>query len=151
VVAAGGIADGRGLAAALTLGAEGVMMATRFINTTECHAHQDIKAELINRQEYDTTIIDKTLKLQGRALKNALVDEILELESRGAKMDEIFPLITGERVKNAWINGDVDEAAFMVGQTVGLIKNVMSCQQLLDGMASDAEAAIRRAINSFLN
>lgn len=151
VVAAGGIADGRGLAAALTLGAEGVMMATRFINTTECHAHHNIKAELIKRQEYDTILIDKTLKLQGRALKNALVDEILELESRGAKMDEIFPLITGERVKNAWVNGNVGEAAFMVGQAVGLIKNVMSCQQLLDEMVSEAEATIRRALNFFLN
>lgn len=149
VVATGGIADGRGLAAALTLGAEGVMMATRFINTTECHAHQNIKAELIKRQEYDTTLIDKTLKLQGRALKNALVDEILDLESRGATLEEIFSLITGERVKKAWLTGEVEEAAFMVGQTIGLIKNVVSCQQLLDSMVSEAEAALMRAQKAF--
>lgn len=78
VVAAGGIADGRGLAAALALGAEGVMMATRFISTAECHAHPNIKNELVKRQEMDTTLIDKTFNLQGRALKNALVDEILD-------------------------------------------------------------------------
>ncbi|NPV91920.1 MAG: nitronate monooxygenase [Firmicutes bacterium] len=149
VVAAGGIADGRGLAAALTLGAEGVMMATRFINTNECHAHPNIKNELIKRQEMDTTLIDKSFNLQGRALKNALVDQILDLEEKGAKFEEVFPLLTGQRVKQAWISGDVDEAAFMVGQSIGLIKNVVSCQQLLDDMVSEAEAAIKRVSGLF--
>jgi nitronate monooxygenase len=149
VVATGGIADGRGLAAALTLGAEGVLMATRFINTTECHAHPNIKNELVKRQEMDTTLIDKKLNLQGRALKNALVEKILDLEENGAKLEDVFPLITGQRVKRAWMDGNVHEAAFMVGQSVGLIKNVMSCQELLDDMVSVAEATIRRVNSLF--
>ncbi len=149
VVAAGGIADGRGMAAALTLGAEGIMMASRFICTTECHAHPNIKNELIKRQEMDTTLIDKSFNLQGRALKNALVDEVLKLEAQGAKFEEVFPLLTGQRVKQAWIDGDVDNAAFMVGQSIGLIKRVVSCQQLLDNMVSKAEAAIKRVSGLF--
>lgn len=149
IVAAGGIADGRGLAAALALGAEGVMMATRFINTTECHAHPNIKEELIRRQEMDTILIDKKLGLQGRALRNVLVDEILELEKKSAQLEDIFPLITGQRVKKAWIDGNIAEAAFMVGQSIGLIKDVISCQQLLDGMVSEAEAIINRASKVF--
>lgn len=149
VVAVGGIANGKGLAAALALGAEGVMMATRFISTTECHAHPNIKNELVKRQEMDTTLIDKKFNLQGRALKNALVDEILELEEKGAKFEDVFPLITGQRVKQAWIDGDVGKAAFLVGQSIGLIKNVVSCQQLLDDMVSQAEATINKVSRLF--
>lgn len=152
MVAVGGIADGRGLAAALTLGAEGIMMATRFINTTECHAHINIKNELIKRQEMDTTLIDRKFNLQGRALKNLLTANIQELEEQeGTTLEDVFPLITGHRVKKAWIDGDVDKAAFMVGQSVGLIKDVLSCQQLLDTMMADAEAAIQKAAFAFLD
>lgn len=149
VVAAGGIADGRGLAAALALGAEGVMMATRFICTTECYAHSNIKQELIKRQELDTTLIDKTFNLQGRALKNTLVDKILNLEKNGAAFEEVFPLITGQRVKQAWVDGDVDNAAFMVGQSVGLIKKVVSCKKLLDDMVAEAEIIFSRGTKIF--
>lgn len=149
VVAAGGIADGRGLAAALALGAEGVMMATRFINTTECHAHPNIKAELVKRQEMETTLIDKKFNLQGRALKNALVEEILALEEQGATFEEVFPLITGQRVRQAWIDGDVAKAAFMVGQSIGLINDVLSCRELLDSMVNEAEVVIKRIANLF--
>jgi len=143
VVTTGGIADGRGLAAALTLGAEAVMMATRFINTQECQVHDNIKQEIIKRQEQDTTLICKSLNLQGRALKNGLTQRVLDIEAEGQELERIFPLITGQRVKQAWLNGDVDGAAFMVGQSIGLIHNVLSCQELLDGMVVDAEAILR--------
>lgn len=143
VVAVGGIADGRGLAAALCLGAEGVMMATRFINTKECNVHKNIYEEIIRRQEHDTTLICKTVNLQGRALINDLTKEILDLEARGAKMDDLFPFLSGQRVKKAWKNGDINNAAFMVGQSVGLINDVLSCQELLDNMVMDAENILK--------
>jgi len=149
VVTTGGIADGRGLAAALTLGAEGVMMAPRFINTKECIVHENIKQEIINRQEQDTTLICKTLNLQGRALKNELTQKVLDIEAEGKDLERIFPLITGQRVKEAWNNGDVNGAAFMVGQSIGLIKDVLSCQELMDGMVKDAEAILRRNLERF--
>ncbi len=143
VVATGGIADGRGLAAALCLGAQGVMMATRFINTKECQVHKNIQEEIIRRQEQDTTLICKSVNLQGRALKNDLTRKILDLEAKGATMDELFPFLTGQRVKNAWQNGDINQAAFMVGQSVGLINDVPSCQELLDNMIVDAEQILK--------
>jgi NAD(P)H-dependent flavin oxidoreductase YrpB (nitropropane dioxygenase family) len=150
VVATGGIADGRGLAAALALGAEGVMMATRFINTQECLAHDRIKQEFIKRQETDTTLICKSLNLQGRALKNRLAKTVLESEARGAGPEEIFPLLSGQRAKEAWITGDIDNAAFMIGQSVGLIHDVPTCQELLERMVGEARE-ILRSISALFN
>jgi NAD(P)H-dependent flavin oxidoreductase YrpB (nitropropane dioxygenase family) len=149
VVTTGGIADGRGLAAALTLGAEAVMMATRFINTKECMVHKNIKQEIIKRQEQDTTLICKSLNLQGRALKNELTQKVLDIEAEGKELDRIFPLITGQRVKEAWNNGDVNGAAFMVGQSIGLVHDVLSCQELMDGMVKDSEAILRQNLARF--
>jgi len=149
VVTAGGIADGRGMAAALALGAEGVMMATRFINTRECLVHENIWQEIIKRQEQDTALICKSLHLQGRALKNALTEEILSIEAEGVAPERIFALISGQRVKAAWQDGDVESAALMIGQSVGLIHDVLSCQELLDGMVNDAEAILRRSLDRF--
>lgn len=149
VVTTGGIADGRGLAAALTLGAEGVMMATRFINTKECQVHANIQQEIISRQEQDTTLICKTLNLQGRALKNELTKQVLDIEAEGKDLERIFPLITGQRVKEAWNTGDVNGAAFMVGQSIGLINDVLTCRELMDSMVQDAEAILRQNLARF--
>jgi NAD(P)H-dependent flavin oxidoreductase YrpB (nitropropane dioxygenase family) len=139
VITAGGIADGRSLAAALVLGAEGVMMASRFIATKECTAHPKIKEEIISRQENDTTLICRTIDLQMRALKNELVDKVLEVEKRHGGLEEIIPLISGKRSEKAWENGDVDGAPFAVGQSIGLIKEIVSCRELLETMVREAE------------
>ena len=139
VITAGGIADGRSLAAALVLGAEGVMMASRFIATTECLAHPKIKEEIVRRQENDTTLICTTIDLQMRALKNKLVNEVLEVEKQHGGLEEILPLISGKRSEQALENGDVDGAPFAVGQSIGLIKEIVSCRELLDKMVRDAE------------
>ena len=149
VVTTGGIADGRGLAAALALGAEGVMMATRFINTVECKVHSRIQQELIERQEQDTTLICKSLNLQGRALKNNLVSEILAIEEAQTGLERIYTLLSGQRVKEAWQNGKVEDAAFMVGQSIGLIKDVVTCRELMDGMVADAEAILHEQLKRF--
>ena len=139
VITAGGIADGRSLAAALVLGAEGVMMASRFVATKECLAHPNIKEEIIQRQENDTTLICRTINLQMRALKNELVSKVLEVEGRSGGLEEIVPLISGESSQKAWENGDVDGAPFAVGQSIGLIKEIASCQEILEKMVWDAE------------
>ena len=139
VITAGGIADGRSLAAALVLGAEGVMMASRFVATKECLAHPNIKEEIIQRQENDTTLICRTINLQMRALKNELVSKVLEVEGRSGGLEEIVPLISGESSQKAWENGDVDGAPFAVGQSIGLIKEIASCQEILEKMVRDAE------------
>jgi len=142
VITAGGIADGRSLAAALVLGAEGVMMASRFIATKECLVHPRIKEELVRRQENDTTLICRTIDLQMRALKNELVSKVLEVERRHGGLEEIIPLISGRRSEEAWENGNVDGAPFAVGQSIGLIKEIVSCRELLERMVREAEKVL---------
>jgi nitronate monooxygenase len=147
VVAVGGIADGRALAAALALGAEGVMMATRFVATKECEVHDNIKQELTRRQEYETALICKSIGLQGRAIRNKVVEEVLTLEEKGCGLEELIPLISGERVREAWATGDVDRAPMMMGQSVGLVKDIPTCKELIERMAAEAEADIERLTN----
>ena len=139
VITAGGIADGRSLAAALVLGAEGVMMASRFIATKECTAHPKIKEEIVRRQENDTTLVCTTINLQMRALKNELVDKVLEVEKRHGGLEEILPLMSGKRSEKAWESGDVDDAPLAVGQSIGLIKDIVNCRELLETMVQEAE------------
>jgi len=139
VITAGGIADGRSLAAALVLGAEGVMMASRFVATKECLAHPNIKEEIVRRQENDTALICRTIDLQMRALKNELVSKVLEIESRHGGLEEILPLMSGARSERAWDKGDVGGAPLAVGQSIGLIKEIVSCRDLLDKMVEAAE------------
>ncbi len=149
VVTVGGIANGKSLAAALILGAEGVMMASRFMATKECVVHDNIKNEIVKRQENDTTLICKSLHLQGRALKNQVVKEICEIEEKGGRFEDLYPLIAGERMKRAWEEGDVEVAPMMVGQSIGLIHDVLTCKALLDGMVKEAQEQLARVSKKF--
>ena len=145
VVTVGGIVDGRSLAAALVLGAQGVMMASRFVATQECEVHDNIKQELIRRQEYETRIFGKSIGLQGRGLKTKVIDEICSIEERGGGFEELIPLLSGQRIREAWEKGDVDYAPLMVGQSIGLIRDIPSCRELLDRMAREASEHLTRA------
>ena len=122
----------------LTLGADAVMMASRFMATKECEIHDNIKQELVNRQEQDTALICKSIHLQGRALRNETVECVLETEAKGGGLEEIIPLISGERVQKAWETGDVSAAPMMVGQSIGLIHSVPTCAELLKDMMEEA-------------
>lgn len=145
VVAVGGIADGRALAAALVLGAQGVMMASRFVATRECEVHENIKQELIRRQENETVIYGKSLGLQGRGLKTKIMEEVCAIEKRGGGFEELIPLLSGQKVKQAWETGDVDYAPLMVGQSIGFIRDIPTCGELLDRMAAEAVVHIEKA------
>jgi nitronate monooxygenase len=149
VISTGGIADGRGLAAALSLGAEGVLMATRFIATKECAVHPNIWQELVDRQENDTTLICKTLGLQGRALKNDLTKQVLDLEEEGTDLEQIIPLLSGQKSKAAWLNGDANSATLMVGQSIGLVKEVTTCEELIQSMVKDARDILTAKLACF--
>lgn len=138
VVTTGGIADGRSLAAALTLGAQGVMMASRFVVTKECQVHENIKNELIKKQEFDTTLFGRSMGLQGRGLLNKALKEVIAIEERGGGLQELIPLMAGERIKKAWETGDVEYAPLMVGQSIGLINDIPTCKELLDRMEREA-------------
>jgi len=149
VVTVGGIANGKTMAAALMLGAEGVMMASRFMATKECPVHDNIRNELVRRQENDTALICKSINLQGRALKNKVVKDILAVEAGGGGLDKIIPLMAGDRCKRAWADGDVDVAPMMVGQSIGLIHDVVTCKELLKRMADEAEEQIAKVSAKF--
>ena len=144
VVTVGGIADGRTLAAALALGAQGVMMATRFVATKECEVHDNIKQELLRRQEQETTLICKSIGLQGRAIKNKLAEEVLCIEAQNGGLEKLIPLMSGQRVKEAWETGNVDIAPMMMGQSVGLVKDIPSCKELIQRMVAEAKADVAR-------
>lgn len=142
VVAVGGIADGRTMAAALALGAQGVMMATRFVASQECEVHDNIKRELIRRQEYETALICKSIGLQGRAIRNRLVEEVLSVEEKGGGLEKLIPLIAGDKIKAAWESGDVDTAPMMMGQSVGLVRDIPTCKDLIERIVAEARTNI---------
>jgi Dioxygenases related to 2-nitropropane dioxygenase len=145
VVTVGGIADGRTMAAALALGAQGVMMASRFIATKECEVHENIKQELIRKQEFDTVIYGKSIGLQGRGLKSKVLEEVLAIEARHGGFEELIPLLSGQKVKEAWETGDVNYAPLMVGQSIGLINDIPTCKELLERMAAEACYSLEKA------
>jgi NADH:quinone reductase (non-electrogenic) len=145
VVTVGGIADGKTMAAALALGAQGVMMASRFIATKECEVHDNIKQELIRRQEFETVIYGKSIGLQGRGLKSKVLEEVLAIEARHGGFEELIPLLSGQKVKEAWENGDVNYAPLMVGQSIGLINDIPTCKELMERMAVEACDALADA------
>ena len=142
VITTGGIADGRSLAAALVLGAEGVMMASRFMATTECRMNNKVKQELVDHQEFDTLLYGKTIGFQGRAMKNAVLKQIQDMEAQHATLNELAPFLSGLRQAAIWDEGDIEAGLLPVGQSIGLIHDVVSCKELLDRMVKQAEALL---------
>ncbi|MDH1473204.1 nitronate monooxygenase family protein [Comamonas thiooxydans] len=147
VIASGGIADGRGLAAALALGAEGVNMGTRFCATVEAPIHDDIKRALVNAGECDTQLIFRTFRNTGRVLKNAISDQVVATERRpgGCEFAEIHPLVAGQRGRAALHSGDVDGGLVWAGQVVGLVNDVPSCEVLVQRMVAECQEALASA------
>ena len=143
------MANGKSLAAALCLGADGILMATRFINTYECQVHEKVYQEMINRQENETVLYGNTIGLQGRALINDSIRKVIEIEARGGKPEEIIPHLSGQYGDNIWKEGKMDTGMIPVGQSMGLIHNVMTCKELLDGMVKEAEEVINEVKAKF--
>lgn len=149
VITAGGMSTGRSLAAALCLGAEGILMASRFICTHECDVHDNVRQELVRRQENETVLYGNTIGLQGRALLNDTMKEVLEIEKRGGGLNEIIPLIAGTLGPEIWEQGNMNVGSINVGQSIGLIKDVVSCKELLDRIVKDAEEIINKVKTAF--
>jgi len=149
VLASGGMADGKSLAAALALGADGVMMATRFLATKDSGVHQNIYDVLLEKNEGDTSLNLQSLLapfgLQVRALKNEIINKIEEIEARGGDLGELYPLISGQRAKDVWKNGEVDNAMLTVGQSIGRINDIPTAKELVERMMVEAKAALKFA------
>ena len=142
IIASGGIADGRGLAAALVLGAEGVNMGTRFCATREAPIHERIKLALVNASERDTRLILRSLHNTARVLKNAVSEEVLASERRGCTFEDIRPLVSGSRGRAALVAGEPEGGIITAGQTVGLIEDIPGCAELIERMVVEARARL---------
>jgi enoyl-[acyl-carrier protein] reductase II len=141
VVAAGGIADGRGLVAALALGAQGIQMGTRFICTTECTAHENYKRAILKARDRSTMTTGHSLGHPVRALKNPMVHEFEELERRGISEAEIIEFGTG-KLRLASIDGDVKNGSVMAGQIAGMVNDVVPVKDLIERIVAEAEEII---------
>ncbi|MBS4212001.1 MULTISPECIES: NAD(P)H-dependent flavin oxidoreductase [Neobacillus] len=145
VIASGGIGDGRGLMAALSLGAEGIEMGTRFIATKECvHANDVYKNALIEGTETDTVVIKRSLGAPARAIANTWTDKILEIEKNHGGYEELKDFISGKANQRYIYNGEVDEGFAWAGQVMGLIKDVPSTAELFDRIILEAEQIRRK-------
>ncbi|MFD1448547.1 NAD(P)H-dependent flavin oxidoreductase [Oceanobacillus profundus] len=148
VLAAGGIGDGRGLLAAFSLGAEGIVMGTRFIATQECvHAHYDYKNALLQAQETDTVIIKKSLGAPGRVLQSDFALEIIDREHQGATYEDLKDMISGKTNCRYIYDGHEEEGFGWAGQVIGLINNVPTVQELFAEMILIAENSLSRIRN----
>ncbi len=144
VVAGGGFCDARSFIAALALGADGVMMGTRFVATHECVAHPKIKEWLVKAKETDTTLIDRSIGLPMRVVKNKSAEKALEMDKRGASLDELLTVISGALGKKAWIGGDIDAGVVSLGMAVGRIHEIVSVKEVIDGIIEEAKSICKR-------
>ena len=143
MVASGGFGDGRGLVAALALGADGMNMGTRFMATLEAPVHDNIKQQLIEATERDTALIFRSMRNTARVFKNQVSDEVRALEARDdTTIDDIKHLVAGERGKQALLKGDADAGIWSAGMVAGLIHDIPSCRDLVERIMREAEAII---------
>jgi len=144
VLAAGGSSDGRQLAAALALGAAGIVAGTIFMSSKESPAHPKFKQAMLNATECDTVLIQRSIQNQTRVIKNKAALEILDLESRKATFEELIPYIKGDRGRIVLMEGDVDNGCMTVGQGVGLIGEILSVQEIMDRFVDGYQNTVRR-------
>ena len=140
VVAGGGIADARGFVAALALGAEGVLMGTRFLTCRECQVHPNLKSKLVDAASTESTLVLGSLGDPMRVLRTELVTKIQQLEEKGATIEDLVPLISGEKSRQAMSVGDVDNSLLPCGQVVGLINDIPTMKEIIDNIIKGAIA-----------
>lgn len=147
VIAAGGIGDGRGIAAVFSLGAQGVQVGTRFLLSHECSVHQNYKNKVKKANDTDTAVTGRKTGHPVRVLKNKLVTQFKELEKNNASVEEMEQLGRG-RLYKAAVEGDVDYGSVMSGQIAGLVNKEQSCEEIITEMFEEAEK-IMKGLSSF--
>ena len=150
MIASGGIGDGRGLAAALCLGAEGVNMGTRFMATKESPIHQKVKEQIVAHDERSTELIFRTMRNTSRVAKNPISSKVVEMEKHGAKFEDVRELVAGARGKQVYATGDWEDGIWTAGQVQGLIHDIPSCAELITRMVRDAEEIIRGRVGRMI-
>lgn len=142
VIAAGGIADGRGMAAAMLLGAEGIQMGTRFVTAKESIVHENYKERIIKAKDIDSEVTGMSTGHPIRVLRNQMTREYLKLEKAGASFEELEELTLGS-LRKAVIDGDVIHGSLMAGQSAGLVKREQTCKEIIEEITGEAEALLR--------
>jgi NAD(P)H-dependent flavin oxidoreductase YrpB (nitropropane dioxygenase family) len=152
MIASGGFGDGRGLAAALALGADGINMGTRFCATVEAPIHDNVKQFLVDNDERGTNLIFRKFHNTGRVAKNSVSDSVVEISLRdGAVFQDIQPLVSGAKGRIALETGDLDAGLVWAGQVQGLIHDIPTCDALLKRIVGDAEAIIRGRLSDMVS
>jgi len=153
VIASGGFGEGRQLASALALGAEGINMGTRFMATKEAPIHDAVKQRLVDAGERDSVLIMRALRNTSRVFRNDVSEEVARIEkAKGMefKIDDVAELVAGARGKNVYQTGDVQEGLWSAGMVAGVIHDVPTCKELIERIVADAEAVIRGRLQTLV-
>lgn len=142
VIAAGGIADGRGFAAAMMLGAEAVQMGTRFCVSNECVIHENYKERILKAKDIDSEVTGRSHGHPVRGLRNKMTREYLKLEAAGAGFEELEKLTLGG-LRKAVVEGDTDNGSVLAGQIAGMVNRRQSCQEIIDEIMDQAERLLK--------
>lgn len=146
MIASGGIGNGRQMAACMMLGAEAVNMGSRFVATVEAPVHENMKKAMVESDETQTTLIFRSLRNTSRVFKNAVSEEVVEIESQPGETDfsDLQPLVAGTRGRERCIeDGDIDDGIWTVGTVMGLIHDIPTCDALIKRMVEEAQEVIR--------
>jgi nitronate monooxygenase len=146
VVASGGIADGRGLAAALALGCDGVNMGTRFMATQEAPIHDGIKQKIVEMDENQTQIIFRSYRNTARVYKNSVALKVAEIEAAGGGFDQVHEFVSGTNQEKAWTTGDIDAGMVTVGMSGAFVDDLPTCAVLVRRIVADAERIITQRL-----
>ncbi len=149
-VASGGVANGKQLAAALALGAEGINMGTRFMCTKESPIHENVKRQIVENDERATDLIFRTMHNTSRVARNDISRQVVELERSGAKFEDVRELVAGTRGRVVYETGDPDHGIWSAGQVQGLIHDIPSCAELISRIVTEAEAIIKGRLARFV-
>ena len=141
VIAGGGFASGRSLVAALTLGAAGVNMGTRFLATRECPVHDKAKQTLLEARETDSVLVMQSLNNPLRSLRTPWTEKILEMEAQGAGLEDLMPYISGESSRTGWVQGNIEQGIFPAGQVMGCLHSIPSVAELMQDIIAEADQA----------
>jgi NADH:quinone reductase (non-electrogenic) len=148
-IASGGFGDARGLVAALALGADGINMGSRFMCTKEAPIHDNVKVAMVNADELNTQLMNRTLRNTSRVFKNEVAGKVVEIErEKGAdlKIEDLAEYLSGQRGKVVFEDGDVDHGVWSAGMVVGLINDIPSCAELVSRIVSEAEDIIAKRL-----
>ena len=152
-LASGGLGDGRGLAAALAMGADGINMGTRFMVTKEAPIHDNVKQKMIEATELDTELIYRSFRNTARVFKNSVAEQVVEIESRPGetKFEDIQPLVQGVKGRELFDGGDLDKGIWSAGMIVGLIDDNPSCEELVARIVEEAEDILSNRLREMIS